>query len=216
MIFFVLQLSKQTELIVGKENAQRLQDCQAGTATQHPLDGLHWMTRLRLLNLYRKTRQWLDLIVDVHGEQIFHAGIFNGDSHVGNVLVLNDGRLGLIDFGQTKFLTKEERLGIAKVVVALNEEKEGVAGSTTLSSSVIAKTAQAMRELGFVTKFGDDKILTSYAGLFFDSDVEGRRRGFATPQLFFAALNQEDPLLNVPDAAGEYSLSLSCVNRGDG
>ena len=113
-----------------------------------------------------------------------------------------DGRLGLIDYGQTKVLTDAERLGVAKVVVALNRE------DVTSSASHASEVAQAMKELGFVTKLNDDKTLTSFAGLFFDSDVEGRERGLATPQLFFAELNKADPLVHVPDAASKYLMYI--------
>ena len=67
------------EIIVGKENLQRLNEGDSSNENDHPLEGLDWKTRWRLLKLYRKTRRYLDLIVDVHGEQIFIDGIFNGD-----------------------------------------------------------------------------------------------------------------------------------------
>lgn len=38
----------------------------------------------------------------VHGHQIFINGCFNGDPHPGNVLLMPDGRLGLVDYGQVK------------------------------------------------------------------------------------------------------------------
>ena len=113
-------------------------------------------------------------------------------------MVMPDGRLGLIDYGQTKVLTDEQRLGIAKVVFALNNKD-----SSSSASSRESNVAQAMRDLGFITKNYDEKTLTSFAGLFFDSDVEGKQRGLATPQLFFAELNHEDPLVHVPDAASK-------------
>jgi Ser/Thr protein kinase RdoA (MazF antagonist) len=34
------------------------------------------------------------------GHQVLVEGVFNGDPHPGNFLVLPDGRIGLIDFGQ--------------------------------------------------------------------------------------------------------------------
>ena len=111
-----------------------------------------------------------------------------------------DGTLGLIDYGQTKKLTKEERLGIARVVVAIGKklgEKE---------------IANRMREIGFQTKFNSDKVLAKYAALFFDSDIEGKLSGCSTPQLYFAKLTTEDPLSNVPDAASKFNIgSLSFV-----
>jgi aarF domain-containing kinase len=33
-----------------------------------------------------------------------HAGAFNGDPHPGNILLLKDGRLGLIDYGQVRYM----------------------------------------------------------------------------------------------------------------
>ncbi len=40
--------------------------------------------------------------------QLFRDGFFHADPHPGNVLLLPDGRLGLIDFGQCKRLTDEQ------------------------------------------------------------------------------------------------------------
>ena len=66
------------ELIVGKENAQLLSKIDS-KGKSHPLEGLDLMTRWRLLSLYRRTKRWLDLIIDIHGSQIFRDGMFNGD-----------------------------------------------------------------------------------------------------------------------------------------
>jgi aarF domain-containing kinase len=63
----------------------------------------------------------LQLIMDVHGHEIFVDGSFNGDPHPGNILLLDDGRLGLIDYGQVKHITREHRMNLAKLIVALAE-----------------------------------------------------------------------------------------------
>jgi hypothetical protein len=39
--------------------------------------------------------------------------------------------------------------------------------------------------------------------LFFDSDMDGKLIGCATPQLYFASLTKGDPLVNVPDVASK-------------
>ena len=39
----------------------------------------------------------------------FFSGVFNGDPHPGNILLMPDGRLGLIDFGQVREITNSER-----------------------------------------------------------------------------------------------------------
>lgn len=44
----------------------------------------------------------METLLAVHGHEILVDGIFNGDPHPGNILLMPDGRLGLIDFGQVK------------------------------------------------------------------------------------------------------------------
>lgn len=46
------------------------------------------------------------------------AGAFNGDCHPGNVLLLRNGKLGLIDYGQVKHLPLDKRIVYAKLILA--------------------------------------------------------------------------------------------------
>ena len=46
------------------------------------------------------------------------CSVFNGDCHPGNVLLLDDGRLGLIDYGQVKNMSIEERINYAHLIKA--------------------------------------------------------------------------------------------------
>jgi ubiquinone biosynthesis protein len=48
--------------------------------------------------------------------QIFEDGRFHADPHAGNLLVLEDGRLGLVDLGLTGELAREDRRRIAQAV----------------------------------------------------------------------------------------------------
>lgn len=103
----------------------------------------------------------------------------------------------MIDYGQTKFITDEERLGVAKVILALAADD----GESQQSSKTQA-VADAMRELGFSTKRNDAKVLEQYAGLFFDSDEVGKKLyDCPTPQTYFKRLTELDPLVTVPDVA---------------
>ena len=70
----------------------------------------------------------LQTMLDVHAYQIFECGVFNGDPHPGNILLMNDGRLGLIDYGQTVRIPEHTRLSYAKLILAiLNDDKQEVA-----------------------------------------------------------------------------------------
>eukprot|EP00547_Thalassionema_nitzschioides_P002696 CAMPEP_0194213884 /NCGR_PEP_ID=MMETSP0156-20130528/14759_1 /TAXON_ID=33649 /ORGANISM="Thalassionema nitzschioides, Strain L26-B" /LENGTH=611 /DNA_ID=CAMNT_0038942017 /DNA_START=57 /DNA_END=1892 /DNA_ORIENTATION=+ len=116
------------------------------------------------------TESWIDALLDVHGHQIFHLGLFNADPHPGNILVLeeNNGvanqslekkdaghRLGLIDYGQCKRLSPEDQAKVAQLVlsVANNESDEQI--------------AKAFRQLGVQTKNNSTEFLSLMANLMF-------------------------------------------------
>ncbi|KAL7569008.1 hypothetical protein ACA910_021297 [Epithemia clementina (nom. ined.)] len=145
---------------------------------------------MKMSFLQRRYQKLVRLLLGVHGYQIFVNGCYNGDPHPGNCLELRDGRIGLIDYGQVRRLTDQERLKAARVVCALANGE---------SNAVVAKY---MREFGFQTKKNDDdETLARFARLFFDSDYESKALGFATPQLWFAHLMARNPLINIPEAS---------------
>ena len=53
------------------------------------------------------------------GLTILEGGFFHADPHPGNIFVLDDGRVGLIDFGQVKQIGARASTTLAKVMVAL-------------------------------------------------------------------------------------------------
>merc|ERR1719245_1202083 len=60
-----------------------------------------------------------DLLWRVHGHQLLVEGLFNTDAHPGNVLIDDDGRVGLIDFGQMCELGLATRVRFARMLLAL-------------------------------------------------------------------------------------------------
>jgi len=66
----------------------------------------------------------IQLLLQVHAHEIFIDGVFNGDPHPGNVLLMEDGRLGLIDYGQVKRIAPETRVTYAKLIIALCEDNK--------------------------------------------------------------------------------------------
>merc|ERR1712218_258538 len=59
----------------------------------------------------------LRVVVRVHGYQIFFCPLFNADPHPGNILLLPDGRIGLIDFGFCVRLDPTEKRLLAKLFI---------------------------------------------------------------------------------------------------
>jgi aarF domain-containing kinase len=62
--------------------------------------------------------------MQVHAHEIFVDGTFNGDPHPGNIMLLPDGRLGLIDYGQVKHIDLATRMSYARLVIALDEQHQ--------------------------------------------------------------------------------------------
>lgn len=68
-------------------------------------------------------RKLLRALTDVFGRSILETGFFHADPHPGNVFVLEDGSIGLIDFGQVKQISGRNRETLAKVMIALDSRE---------------------------------------------------------------------------------------------
>ena len=69
-------------------------------------------------------------------EGAFLHGVFHGDLHGGNLFVLEDGRVGLVDFGITGRLTEAERLAFLRMMMTatMNDIKGQVAALRDLGA----------------------------------------------------------------------------------
>jgi aarF domain-containing kinase len=66
-------------------------------------------------------RKLLHALTQAFGRTILETGFFHADPHPGNIFVLEDGNIGLIDFGQVKQISGRNRETLAKVMIALEE-----------------------------------------------------------------------------------------------
>ena len=119
------------------------------------------------------------------------------------LLGVEEGRplLGLIDYGQVKVLTKEERLLFAKIIVALaDEDKERVCG--------------LLKEAGYSSRYMDHDIMYKFARVGYDEDNEELTEGKHI-QLFMDHLHALDPVKEVPQ---QYIMAsrVSILLRGLG
>ena len=68
-----------------------------------------WPAEERRELAYRMTDAWMTMI--------FRHGFFHGDPHPSNILLLEDGRLGLVDFGLAGRLTDEDMARLTRLFV---------------------------------------------------------------------------------------------------
>ena len=91
---------------------------------------LHARCVLILILVTHKRAIRLKLIWAIRLTRVFYSftGKFHSDPHPGNLLVGPDGRtLSVIDFGQTKELDTDTRLGLARVILALAADERDAA-----------------------------------------------------------------------------------------
>lgn len=70
-------------------------------------------------------RELLSALTSCFGRSILETGFFHADPHPGNILVLDDGGIGLIDFGQVKQISKRNRETLGKIMIEL-DKREGI------------------------------------------------------------------------------------------
>ena len=130
----------------------------------------------------------VDDLIYIHGHEVLVDGFFNGDCHPGNVLLCRDEhgspQLGLIDYGQVKSLTKEERHLFAKLIIALDEDNED-------------DISRLIAEAGYKSKYMDRDTMKLYAKVAFDDDSREITGGMHI-QLFMEEIQKSDPIISLP------------------
>jgi len=127
------------------------------------------------------------------------------DPHPGNILLVDDGRLGLIDYGQVKHLTVKERVNYAQLIVALANDDE-------------VEVWKAAKEFGGKSKYSKKEI--QYKLLKFWNDTHSKEvTGDRNIQEFIDWVEAEDPAEDVPHALvmpGRVSFLLRAIGNAFG
>ena len=149
----------------------------------------------------------------------------------GNVLLLKDGRLGLIDFGQCVRLSDDQVLALARLVVALADAPAAIATLPCADAPSAAdppdadslrpdellarqRVVDAAVALGFRTRRMSPEGLAALASFFLDRDPPPSRGGRRfSPAQTLRTIDRYDPILELPE---DYILAarVSLLMRG--
>ena len=141
----------------------------------------------------------VDDLMEIHGHEVLVDGCFNGDCHPGNILLCRDPKtgapqLGLIDYGQVKHLTKEQRHLFARLIIALDDnDKEQV--------------AKCLAEGGYKSQKMDTDTMMLYAKVAFDDDSREITGGDHI-QVFMEKLQAQDPVISL---ANDFVMVSRCT-----
>eukprot|EP00439_Symbiodinium_sp_Y106_P068289 s2412_g11.t1 len=97
-------------------------------------------------------------VVTSRGFQLFFCPVFNADPHPGNILMMPDGRIGLIDFGQCRRLSLEEKAGLARLLQAVTKPR---------SPEADREVAEAFEHTGVKSQHGDREFMALLPRLMF-------------------------------------------------
>ena len=126
-------------------------------------------------------------LMRIYVRMILAAGFFQADPHPGNLFVIPDGRIVLLDFGLAKELPEGFGLGLFELMFSM----------MTLNESAMIR---AFRELGFETRTGDPNTFLQIARRMMERSDTGRFEGEFTEDMtdeLFEAI-REDPVVSVP------------------
>jgi predicted unusual protein kinase regulating ubiquinone biosynthesis (AarF/ABC1/UbiB family) len=151
-------------------------------------------------------RRILSRVSEAYGRMVLLDGLFQADGHPGNIMVLKGGRIGLIDYGQSKRLPDSYRAAFAGLVVALAKgDRRG--------------TSAALDGLGVVVSKDDDEIKSRLAtGMFdtrgkadpFDPDSPIKKAGIVTfPRDMFFVLRVVQLLRGLANGMGVEDFSAA-------
>ncbi|GFR52787.1 hypothetical protein Agub_g15404, partial [Astrephomene gubernaculifera] len=98
----------------------------------------------------------LNRVSEAYGRMILGEGLFQADGHPGNILIGRGGRVGLLDYGQSKQLPEAERAGLAELVLAMNRGRP-------------EEISACLASLGVVTEREDAGLRTEMAYGMFDT-----------------------------------------------
>mmetsp|Transcript_38280 Transcript_38280/g.151448 ORF Transcript_38280/g.151448 Transcript_38280/m.151448 type:complete len:594 (-) Transcript_38280:754-2535(-) len=118
----------------------------------------------KTLNLWNVNREYLvRSLGEAYGQMILVDGIFHADPHPGNLLVLPDSRVAMLDFGQCKRLDETLRLKLCAFYLSICSKDPNA-------------IAQTFRELGIVldmpieaSQLRSNYLISIYANGLFDT-----------------------------------------------
>lgn len=116
----------------------------------------------------------------LYGSMIFEHDFFHGDPHPGNLLVLPDGRIGLLDFGLCKELPPGFARLVAQMMVSsmIGDSPAAFAAAEQLGFDVSALRPENLRSLMLMT-IGDSDTDAGFFDVLGESRVERIPEDFA-------------------------------------
>ncbi len=124
--------------------------------TMEFIDGVHVTDKAKLSELGIDCYTLANNLAHVFIKQIFRLGIFHGDPHPGNIRVLQDGSICLLDYGMIGIVDDDKRELFVDMLVAVHRRD-------------VRTVVEIVRELGYAMQPLDLPLLTADVRDFIDA-----------------------------------------------
>jgi ubiquinone biosynthesis protein len=131
------------------------------------IDAKPLSTRLNIDKVTEKSRSLAHKLMQMSYEQVFVHGFFHGDPHPGNILVTEDDKLALLDFGLTGTLTGSMQDTLISAFTSLVFRDAETLAMTTYRAGA---TAQRVDIREFTAEI--ERLMTKYHGASLDEVTE--------------------------------------------
>lgn len=150
------------------------------------LDGIPFSNSLAIKNSLHDKKQVAEHLVISYFSQVYIHGFFHADMHPGNLFLLKNGDIGVVDFGIVGKLDKKTRIAVAEILIGfLHKDYRRVAQIHIDVGMVPASTnlddlALSCRKIGEtivgsnVRDISVAKLLTNLIGMMRDYKMETR------------------------------------------
>ncbi|MCR4430044.1 MAG: AarF/ABC1/UbiB kinase family protein [Tepidanaerobacteraceae bacterium] len=141
---FSNSLMKEMDFSREGRNAERLRKCFEGSKevyipqifwkyttsrvlTQEYISGIKVTDIEALIRAKINSEKVAGNLASCYIKQIVRFGFFHADPHPGNIIVLNDGKIGLLDFGMVGTLREElKKLGVRLMIAVIDKDSENI------------------------------------------------------------------------------------------
>lgn len=122
------------------------------------LDGIAFSDKKAILNSGHDLKKVAKNLVLSHFNQIYRDGFFHGDSHPGNLFLLKNGDIGVVDFGIMAEIERDLRLIVAKILISYIKKDYQQVAKLHIEGGLVPKEINLIELTRHCQKIGDSII----------------------------------------------------------
>ncbi|MAZ80568.1 MAG: hypothetical protein CMP18_02155 [Rickettsiales bacterium] len=122
------------------------------------LDGIAFSDKIAIKNSNHDKDLIAKNLVISYFNQVYKYGFFHGDMHPGNLILLKNGDIGVVDFGIMGIIDNQTRIAIAKIVIGFINKDYNKIAQLHISSGLVPPNVNAQKLALSCRKIGETVV----------------------------------------------------------